>query len=125
IRTPLRPSSTLVPYTTLFRSRSIIHAGLVGVKYEKARSLIRLRAFSLVSTRWYPVRDSNPQHPACKTGALPIELTGHIWRLYPELQEDYRDYLAWPGLTPSVLPVVPVTGLEPVASSMSGMRSSN
>ena len=25
---------------------------------------------------WYPVKDSNLRHPACKTGALPTELTG-------------------------------------------------
>ncbi len=29
---------------------------------------------------WWAVRDSNPQHPACKAGALPIELTALVRR---------------------------------------------
>lgn len=30
---------------------------------------------------WSPEQELNLQHPVYKTGALPIELSGHLWRI--------------------------------------------
>lgn len=52
--------------------------------------------------KWCAMLGSNQRHPACKAGALPTELIAHL------LQKLVRR-----------------TGIEPVTSPLSGVRSTN
>ena len=68
---------------------------------------------------WWRRAGSNRQPPACKAGALPVELRPLVSRHLPGL-----DPGAWPDYHWRLNQMVGPTGLEPVASSLSGTRSS-